>query len=80
MIKEFENVKIGGIDYDYIAIDTENSSTQKTYIIKNKHKYDWKLEGTNEFGYWDLFTNVLNGKEYNKRVYKKDVVKFLKEV
>jgi hypothetical protein len=80
MIKEFENVKIGGIDYDYISIDTKNVSVQKTYIIKNKHKYDWKFEGTDKFGDWDQFTNVQNGKEYNRKVYKNDIAKYLKEM
>ncbi len=80
MIKEFENVKIAGIDYDYIAIDTKNSLIEKTYIIKNKHKYEWKFSGTNQFGDWDSFINILNGKEYTSRVYSRDVIAFIKEL
>ncbi|MDD2376967.1 MAG: hypothetical protein PHD15_06310 [Clostridia bacterium] len=78
MIKEFKNVKIGCIEYDYISIDTENTSVDKTYIIKNKHKYEWQTTGTNEFGTWDSFLNKQNGKEYNTRVYNKDIITFLK--
>jgi predicted N-acyltransferase len=80
MIKEFENVTIGGIDYDYIAIDTKNILVEKTYIIKNKHKYEWKFSGTNQFGDWDSFINILNGKEYTSRVYSRDVITFVKEL
>lgn len=80
MIKEFENVKIGSIKYDYIAIDTENILVEKTYVIKNKHKYDWKFEGTDQFGVWNLFVNTQNNKLYNNRVYTKDITTFLKEL
>jgi hypothetical protein len=78
MIKELENVKIGGIEYNYISIDTENTAVEKTYVIKNKHKYDWQTTGKNEFGVWDSFLNQQNGKEYIIRVYKKDIFTFLK--
>lgn len=78
MIKELENVKVGGIEYNYISIDTENCSVEETYIIKNKHKYEWQTKGTNEYGVWDSFLNKQNGKEYFTRVYKKDIITFLK--
>ena len=79
MIKEFENVKISGKEYDYISIDITNNSVEKTHIIKNKHKYEWQLEGSNEYGIWDLFLNKQNGKEYSTKVYKKNIIEFLKE-
>jgi len=78
MIKELENVKIGGILYDYISLDTENTSVAATYVIKNKHKYTWQTTGKNEFGTWDSFIFLQNEKEYIIRVYKKDVFTFLK--